>query len=347
MNKKIIKENMAIVVMAALGAVLAAFVLVVWNSPLNLAYRLAFSAFAGVMAGGGILLWKVLRRQVMDFSDDVCAYVDQLSKGKVPSGYADEDTLMAKLKTRLDKLADRTVSEAKAQASLKAEIQKMVSDISHQLKTPIANITMYSAMLKDEDITPAQRDRFSRAVSGQAQKLGFLVDVLAKMSRMESGLIHIKAQPARIYDTIAAGVMEITTAAQKKGIRIRVECDEHLIVYHDVKWTREALFNIMDNGVKYTPNGGTISITVSPWELFTRIDIADTGIGISPEHFEDIFKRFYRESKVHLKEGAGIGLYLSREIISRQGGYIQVRSKENEGSVFSIFLPNQDEPAEK
>lgn len=344
MNKKSLKENRDTAVMLFGGLVLAVFFIVMWTCPLDWPWQTAFTVLGLLLAGTGVLLWKVLRRRVVDFSQCIGDYVDQLSQGKLPQSRDDEDTLDSKLLMKLDKLADLTVSETKAQTSLKAEIQKMVSDVSHQLKTPIANITMYSAMLNEENITDSQRKRFAGAVSGQAQKLGFLVDVLAKMSRLESGLIHIKTCPARIYDTIAAGVMEISGAAEKKNIRIHVDCDENLIVCHDAKWTSEALFNIMDNGVKYTPEGGSIAITVSPWELFTKIDIADTGIGIAQDHLEDIFKRFYRENKVHLEEGAGIGLYLSREIISRQGGYIQVRSKEDEGSVFSVFLPNQDEP---
>ena len=120
-----------------------------------------------------------------------------------------------------------------------------------------------------------------------------------------------------------------------------MECDPRLSVPHDKKWTAEALFNIMDNAVKYTPSGGSISVCAEQFEMVTRIDIRDTGRGIPEQHFAQIFKRFYREEAVHNEDGVGIGLFLSREIITRQGGYIQVQSAEGKGSVFSVFLPNE------
>jgi len=114
-----------------------------------------------------------------------------------------------------------------------------------------------------------------------------------------------------------------------------------LTVSHDRKWTTEALFNILDNAVKYTTNNGFIHVSVFCWEIYTKIDIADTGKGILESHQAEIFKRFYREAEVHGIEGIGIGLYLARKIITMQGGYIQVTSDVGKGSTFSIFLPNR------
>ena len=120
-----------------------------------------------------------------------------------------------------------------------------------------------------------------------------------------------------------------------------VDCAPDFIVPHDKKWTAEALFNILDNAVKYTPRGGKIFVTAAMWEMAIKIDITDTGKGIPEKHYAQIFKRFYRESDVHDVDGIGIGLYLSREIISMQGGYIQVKSEIRKGSTFSVFLPNK------
>lgn len=114
-----------------------------------------------------------------------------------------------------------------------------------------------------------------------------------------------------------------------------------MVVSHDRKWTSEALFNILDNAVKYTPEGGQIRVSVESWEMYVKIDIADTGIGISEQHQGAIFKRFYREDIVHDVDGIGIGLYLAREIVTLQGGYIRVTSEVGRGSTFSVFLPRQ------
>lgn len=128
--------------------------------------------------------------------------------------------------------------------------------------------------------------------------------------------------------------------AEKKNIHISVQCKETLQIVHDEKWTTEALFNILDNAVKYTPENGSIRISVSTSEFYTKIDISDTGKGISEKNHAAIFKRFYREPEVHNQEGIGIGLYLAREIITMQNGYIEVTSELYKGAVFSVFIPN-------
>ena len=120
-----------------------------------------------------------------------------------------------------------------------------------------------------------------------------------------------------------------------------MECPEDLCVSHDSKWTEEAIFNLLDNAVKYTPEGGDIHVTVQDWEMYLEIAVTDTGRGIPESVQATIFKRFYREEAVHDVDGIGIGLYLAREIITMQGGYITVESEVGKGSTFSIFLPQR------
>lgn len=131
----------------------------------------------------------------------------------------------------------------------------------------------------------------------------------------------------------------IVYAAEKKEISVSVNCPEELMLSHDNKWTVEALFNLLDNAVKYTSVGGKISVSVVQWEMYVEIKVADNGKGISESNQAAIFRRFYREEEVHIKPGVGIGLYLTREIITRQGGYIKVVSVPGNGSEFSIMLP--------
>ena len=161
---------------------------------------------------------------------------------------------------------------------------------------------------------------------------------LIKMSRLETGTFLLHMEENSLYNTIAQAVNGVWAKARQKNIQIEADCDSHICIRHDAKWTAEAFGNILDNAVKYTPKGGSISICVRPWQFYTRIDISDTGIGIAPEHYHDIFKRFYRTQEAATAEGVGLGLYLARGIITRQKGYISVKSNYKEGTTFSVYL---------
>ena len=173
---------------------------------------------------------------------------------------------------------------------------------------------------------------------------GFGMDFLdavsyTHLSRLETGVIQLDKKPGRLFDTVAQAMSGIVYAAEKKDIAVSVDCPEDLTFFHDSKWTSEALFNLLDNAVKYTPAGGKIAVSVVLWEMYVEIKVTDTGKGISESNQAAIFRRFYREEEVHEQQGVGIGLYLAREIVTRQGGYIKVVSEPGQGSEFSIMLP--------
>ena len=180
-----------------------------------------------------------------------------------------------------------------------------------------------------------------QAAGGQLDKLDFLMQAMIKTSRLETGVISLEKKQQPIYDTLAAALGGILLGAEKKQIEVRVDCGEELCVSHDRKWTGEALFNLLDNAIKYTPAGGRINVSAENREMYLKIDIADTGMGIAEQNQGAIFKRFYREERVRDAEGIGIGLYLAREIITMQGGYILVSSSPGQGSTFSVFLPRR------
>lgn len=219
----------------------------------------------------------------------------------------------------------------------KDKIKALISDISHQTKTPIANILLYLQLLLEKPLTDENTD-YIRQTFIQAEKLSFLIEALVKISRLETGIISLDPKRSTACDLLKAVELQIKPLADKKSVRVHFEPTVETAVF-DRKWTEEALYNILDNAVKYTPSQGHIEVTAVPYELFLRIDIKDTGIGISAQDIDKIFSRFYRSGKVSGYEGVGIGLFLSREIISSEGGYIKVQSKENEGSTFSVFLP--------
>ena len=221
------------------------------------------------------------------------------------------------------------------------ELQTLVSDISHQVKTPVSNLKMATDTLLEKPMTEAERTDFIRGIRSQTDKLDFLFQALVKTSRLETGVIQLDKKPGRLFDTVAQAMSGIVYAAEKKEIAVSVDCPEDLTVSHDSKWTSEALFNLLDNAVKYTPAGGKIAVSVVLWEMYVEIKVTDTGKGISESNQAAIFRRFYREEEVHEQQGVGIGLYLAREIVTRQGGYIKVISEPGKGSEFSIMLPTK------
>ncbi|MCB2338829.1 sensor histidine kinase [Clostridium estertheticum] len=221
------------------------------------------------------------------------------------------------------------------------KIKSLISDISHQTKTPVANIMLYSELMLDGHKLNQEQKELASGIKLQSEKLRWLIESLVKMSRLETGIISsVNKTLMPVFQTISTSIGTIFSYAEKKNIQIKVCCDESIKAYHDVKWTSEAFVNILENAIKYTPEWGEIDIIVIRYEMFTRIDIKDTGIGINEGELNFIFKRFYRSVDVAQYDGVGIGLYLTREIISSEGGYIKVKSKLNKGSVFSVFLPN-------
>ena len=281
-----------------------------------------------------------LRRKLVLFSDRLCETIDNMLDGaSVPPQVYEEENLFYKINHRLVRLYEVMRENRESVAKERADLQELISDISHQVKTPIANLQMVNATLLEQSVTEEKRQEFLQASSGQLEKLDFLMQAMIKTSRLETGVISLDRKTQPLYDTLAAALGGILLNAEKKAIHVSVECPSDVLLAHDKKWTSEALFNILDNAVKYTPTGGTIQVSVQSWELYVKIDITDSGKGIAESRQGVIFKRFYREEEVHDVEGIGIGLYLAREIITMQGGYIKVTSTVGSGSTFSVFLP--------
>ncbi len=281
----------------------------------------------------------LVRRKLTLFSDLFCKTLDDMLSGSVaPLQVAEEESLFYKINYRLGRLYEVMNENRRNVAKERADLQELISDISHQVKTPIANLNMINSTLMEQDVPPNKQKEFLLASASQLDKLDFLMQAMIKTSRLETGIISLEKKMQPIYDTLASALGGILLNAEKKQIDVSVDCPEHLSVPHDRKWTSEALFNILDNAVKYTPENGKIIVTVECWELYLKISIADTGKGIPEKHQGTIFKRFYREDAVHDEDGIGIGLYLAREIVTLQGGYIRVVSEIGKGSTFSVFL---------
>lgn len=249
------------------------------------------------------------------------------------------ESLFSATEAKLSNFLSASNRSVAATAKERDNIAQLISDISHQTKTPISNISLYSQLLQEQPLPPQSRECVD-ALAAQSQKLQFLIDSLMKASRLESGIVTIKPERSALAPLLQDLVQSIAPKAQQKNIAVTLSPTE-VQGYFDPKWTAEALYNILDNAVKYTPEGGTVAITVTPYNLFCRIDLQDSGIGIEPEEHAEVFKRFYRSPAVAYADGVGLGLYLARHIITEQGGYIKLTSALGAGSIFSVFLPQE------
>lgn len=299
--------------------------------------RLALSFGVAALLLSALFVWA-LKTKVSALLDTVDAMVDAAMSGQErQTGY--EETKLSALEHKLYRYMEIMQERERQIQAERGHIQTLVSDISHQTKTPLAGIRLYSELMGELPQLGEQARMYATEIHMGAVKLDWLIRCLFKMSRLETGLITIQPQSSSLTETIEAALSSVQAAAAKKDIAIQMSFPEDILATHDSKWTGEALFNLLENAVKYTSSGGHILVTVQAGEMFVRIDIADTGPGIAESEWPLIFQRFYRSPKVAEVEGIGIGLYLAREIVMAQGGYMKVVSEEHQGSVFSVYLP--------
>lgn len=284
---------------------------------------------ASLLLAAGSIFWY--RRRSGRLLENLNRMLDLAMAGSFTEGSFDE-TMLSALESKLAHyLAASTVSAQNVQAE-KEKLKALIGDISHQTRTPISNILLYTQLLSEQ---PENRNCLE-ALDAQARKLQSLIDALVKTSRLESGVIALHPVPGELQKTIRAALSQIAPKAAAKGIPITLEPADAQAIF-DPKWTEEAIYNLLDNAVKYTQ--GEVCITATENPLFSAVHIRDTGPGIPEEEQAKVFQRFYRGAEHAEEEGVGIGLYLVRQIAQGQGGYVKVRSQVGVGSTFSLYLP--------
>lgn len=281
-----------------------------------------------------------LRRYLVRYTDSLVECLDGMIAGRQEVVFVEEkELLMSKVQVKLRQLYEILQNRTEKSLHDREILEELISDISHQIKLPIANIRTCQSILHRRDLSPERRREFLQSVDEQAVKLDTLMESLIEMSRMEVGTIKVEPVYQTVYPLVEQAVCQMALKAQQKQIEIQVDCGRWIYAVYDKKWTAEALENILDNAVKYTESRGRIKITVGVTDFFAKIEVSDTGIGIPEEEFTNIFRRFTRGKDVQQEEGVGIGLYLAREIARKQKGYIGVESEAGKGSAFSIYLP--------
>lgn len=287
-----------------------------------------------------IIILLVLTLVIYLRTSKILSSVDKMIDSAINNTFTESDFTEKRLSKLEAKMYRFLVSGRTSLNKINSEkdgIKTLIADISHQTKTPISNILLYSQLLKEIPDLDNNAKEISNQIENQTEKLSFLISSLIKTSRLENGIINVAPKKNSVNKLLEA--LDYQNMADTKGINYNVELTSEYAAVFDFKWTLEAISNIIDNAIKYTPYGGRVTVSAKEYEMFVCINITDTGIGMSEGETAKIFTRFYRSAEVSDEKGVGIGLYLAREILSKEGGYIKVSSQKGKGSVFSVFLP--------
>lgn len=263
-----------------------------------------------------------------------------------------DETKLSRLESRWKEFLETSVLSNRNLEAERHRLEQFISDISHQTKTPMTNIRMYTELLNEEvnklsekeneEATVDRIKKYAQEIGRQNERLEFLIDSLTKLSRLESGTLEVVAARSPVNELVKKAVSAVKPKAEKKKISFissDAQGDTSITASFDMKWTLEALINVLDNAVKYSPEGGRVEVQLSETEMYAAVHVIDEGPGISEEDATRVFGRFFRGSDVQQADGVGIGLYLAREILSKEDGYIKVISNEKrKGGEFILYL---------
>lgn len=277
---------------------------------------------------------RMVKRELIQLSEALEAHID----GNPVQVFSEiEDNLLSKIQKQLLSLEDLWTERYAFEKEEKERLNSLISDISHQIKTPLANIRLYESLLNSDELSKEERCDFGEKKLQQINKLEWLIESLVKVSKMETGTIQLNKKQVALSKVLLRAVDMVTLKAEQKNINLVYKLSKDIDLDLDEKWMAEAVFNILDNAAKYSENGSEVKVSVEVMQLFVRIDIEDEAHLIDKGEYNNIFKRFYRISNTANAEGVGIGLYMSRDIVTRHDGYITVGEGEK-GNRFSVFL---------
>lgn len=299
-------------------------------------------AVIGFLAAGLIFLlykYKKMERLADKTMAQVNDTLEQLILGREVRCFSEnEDTLPGKFQTQAGRLYDIYKAQEQKERQLRDQISSSISDLVHQINTPIANINMYSEFLKEDSLTAEEYRHFANNLERQARKLKWLGEGFARVSRLETGIISLKPESQPVLPVLLQAVDQVALKAEQHENDIQLKGKQNLNACLDRKWTEEVFFNLLDNAVKYSDPGSLILVEILEYEMYVRVNVCSLGARIEREEFARVFQRFYRGKNAEDQEGVGLGLYLAREIIRGQRGYIKGEYHPEKGNVFSVFL---------
>jgi len=290
---------------------------------------------------GNYYLWKKANKEYLLDLEVISDNLEMiLQKKEIGQKTMVEDTLKDKIISQIQRIEEMNRG---CQVILKKEqesIKQLFAEIAHQLKTPLANMETYLTLLEDNNINKEEQKDYLYAVANSEEKIKFLVEKFILAARMENRMIQIHKRSVNLKETVAQAVFQVYKKAEKKKILIEIKEESNVekIVYHDQNWICEAVYNVLDNSIKYSQEATNIFIILRNNEMFSEICVEDEGIGIMAEEESKIFQIYYRGNNVSTQEGYGMGLFITREIVKRHRGFMRVKRKK-QGLAMSIFLP--------
>lgn len=265
--------------------------------------------------------------------------IDNAIHGQIQETIYDE-SMDAAITQRLNRLLQIAEMHKKQAETERDTIKALISDISHQIRTPLSNIMLYIELLKEQTLEK-NIEGLADKIQKNSEKLDFFMKELIHSSYVEQEMIVLHPQMVSVEELIDISCQNVELAAFRKKIMIKKELSKEIsekLCYADKKWTIEALENLLENAIKYSKEQSIVQVRCKEYESFLCIEIQDNGIGIKEEEQGKVFERFYRSEQVKEKPGFGIGLYLAREVLSKQGGYLKLTSKLDKGTVAAMYL---------
>ena len=316
---------------------------------MDIAVWIAFAI--GIITGGSIIYIRQRKLRMEELRKAAAMTEDILAGRRLRTSAPGDELLLARIENQLVRIQEVLDGRRKEAEKSRDEIQKLISEIAHQMRTPLTNIESYTGFLRN--ITETAEQNLEGEASGSNEKIGlqyisalevserklhFLVDSFVKMARLEQHIIQIHQNEKDLLKTIHNTFGQIQNRAEEKQIRFHITMPKQALCVHDSNWLSEAVFNILDNAVKYSEPGGTVEVSLKQNELYMKLQVRDYGIGIEEGEENQIFRRFYRGRRVTVQEGLGIGLYLAREIINLHGGFMTAKKMEP-GLLIEVILP--------
>ncbi len=309
-----------------------------------------FAFVLGIITGGSIMYIRQRKLRMEELGKAAAMTEDILAGRRLRTSAPGDELLLARIENQLVRIQEMLDGRRKEAEKSRDEIQKLISEIAHQMRTPLTNIESYTGFLKDmaERTEPESKERepkrnaeiglqYISALEESERKLHFLVDSFVKMARLEQHIIQIRKNEKDLLKTIQNTFGQIQNRAERKQIRFRIAMPKQAVCVHDSNWLSEAVFNILDNAVKYSEPGGTVEVSLKQNEMYMKLQVRDYGIGIDAGEENQIFQRFYRGRRVTVQEGFGIGLYLAREIINLHGGFM-IAKRMDPGLLIEVNL---------
>lgn len=285
-----------------------------------------------------IPVFSGIRRKYEKDLIQISDILEQLIRGNSsPVITENADSLVSKLQAQTVRIHAMVTKYNERLLEEQEEVRQFLSEIAHQIRTPLTNMETYLELLQEQGLTKEEQDTCICAVEQSERKIKFLTESFISASRMEHRIIQIRKERQDLRETIAKAIFQVRKKAEEKHMEIILDCPESMSLSHDKNWICEAVANLLDNSIKYSPAASKIMVRTIKNEMFTQIEVRDNGMGICDDE-NRIFRRFYRGSNVKDQEGFGIGLYITREIVKRHEGFLKVKKKPD-GTSISIYLP--------